>query len=428
MRKSKSIVFLSASCLLASAISTAGFAASFSSDLETESDSCWASPPAGGCNGWKGIKGLTLSAEKTHSGKQAMKASFRRDEQENLTYRTVDDSKHIFVRFYDYYATGFDFAAGMKIGRISSFNQATQRNNFDIIVQARATASANRCGTTDSTGLAISYNGGPVDWGIAEGNFVFQRGRWYEIQVEIKLNTPSRTDGEVRLWVDGKVIAEKTGINIVGAGTAGINSVLYGGWYSNSDSGRNPCPDPAQESVRYIDDVAYSDSPIAPVGNVPVLPVQLRNGSFELDDDGDAKPDNWSPSPYVSRSNVVASAGSYSMRHQSSTNASYTVEQTVPNITGSRAYRFDSRTYIPKTQRSFRYDLILEWRNGAQQVLRQDYVDTFTQASGNGEWRSAGLTRTAPADAVSAVIRIKMSGLNGTVYSDDFKFAEVTVP
>ncbi len=400
-----------------------GLADEFSSDLESESNACWISQPANGCNGWMGLKGVTISPEKTHSGKQAMKANFRYNEEHNETFRVVD-SKHIFVRFYDYYADGFDFPAGMKIGRISSFNAATQLNNYDIILQARATGSSNRCGTTDSTSLAISFNGGPVDWGMAEGNFVFQRGRWYNIQAEVKLNTPGRSDGEVRVWVDEKLIAQKIGINITGSGSAAINRVLYGGWYSDS-AGGNPCPNPAQDSIRYIDDVAISNSRITSTNPEPVA---LKNGSFELDQNGDGRPDNWTLSQYVSRSNDIASTGVFSMLHRSNTYASYAIEQTVANIIASHSYRFDSKTYIPNAQSSFRYDLILEWKNSAHQVLKQDYVDTFTPASSNGQWRSAGLTRTAPATATAAVIRIKMSGLNGSVYSDDFRFVDVSVP
>lgn len=408
--------------LLSSALSSNSLADEFKSDLENESNSCWTSQPASGCNGWMGLKGITISPEKTHSGKQAMKGVFRYNEQHNETFRVVN-SKHIFVRFYDYYADGFDFAAGMKIGRISSFNSATQRNDYDIILQARASGS-NRCGTTDSSSLAISYNGGPVDWGMAEASFVFQRGRWYNIEVEVKLNTPGLANGEVRVWADEKLIAQKIGINITGSGSAAINRVMYGGWYSNS-AGGNPCPNPAQDSIRYIDDVAISGSRI---GSTVSGPIGLKNGSFELDQNSNGRPDDWTSSQYVSRSNDIASAGVYSMRHRSSLSANYAIEQTVANIIPFHSYRFDSKTYIPNTQGSFRYDLIIEWRNSTGQVLRQDYVDTFTPASSNGQWRSAGLTRTAPATAATAVIRVKMTGLNGTVYSDDFKFVDVSAP
>ncbi len=67
-----------------------------------------------------------------------------------------------FTRFYDYYAKDFDFAAGMKIHRLSGFNESKQINDFDIILQLKADEpGANYCGLTEAKYMALSYNGGP---------------------------------------------------------------------------------------------------------------------------------------------------------------------------------------------------------------------------------------------------------------------------
>src|SRR5690606_6052285 len=142
-------------------------------------------------------------------------------------------------------------------------------NDFDIILQTKADApGANYCGVTDAKYMALSFNGGPVDWGSLEARFTPERGRWYAIETEVKLNTPGKSDGEARIWVDGRLLAEKKGVNMTGSIASSINRVMFGGWYSNSAAGKNPCPDPVSPSRRYLDDPVISDSYIGPVPTV----------------------------------------------------------------------------------------------------------------------------------------------------------------
>jgi hypothetical protein len=246
------------------------------SDMEDADAACFVSRPAAGCGGWMGIHDDPISVcagEKSHTGRQALRIAFVKNEDYGGTWRKAD-SRHIFTRFYDYYDSGFDFAAGMKIHRLSAFNEAKQINDFDIILQLKADApDANYCGLTDAKYIALSYNGGPVDWGSVEARWTPERGRWYVIETEIKLNTPGKADGEVRYWIDGKLMAEKTGMNLNASLSSPINRVLFGGWYSNSAAGKNPCPNPNAPSRRYVDDPAISASYIGPIPTVTPGPV-----------------------------------------------------------------------------------------------------------------------------------------------------------
>lgn len=247
----------------------------FSSDLEDQDVSCWSSRPKAGCLGWTGIRDACLTlcvGERFRSGNKALRIAFTANEDYGGAYRAVS-GRHIFTRFYDYYEPGFDFAAGMKIHRLSAFNAAAQKNDFDIILQLKTDEpGSNNCGVTEAKWIALSFNGGPVDWGSVEARFSPVRGRWYLIETEVKLNTPGSSDGELRVWIDGKVAMEKKGMNLAGALTSPINSVLFGGWYSNAAAGKNPCPDPAKPSVRYVDDPAVSLSYIGPVPGVAYGP------------------------------------------------------------------------------------------------------------------------------------------------------------
>ncbi len=240
----------------------------FSTDLEQEEPTCWSSRPRSGCLGWTGIREACFNlcvGERAYTGTKSLRVSYLANEDYGGAFRAAS-GRHLFTRFYDYYDQGFDFAAGMKIHRLMSFNSATQKNDFDIILQLKADEpGSNNCGLTDAKWLALSYNGGPLDWGSVEARFTPQRGRWYLVETEIKLNTPGSSDGEVRVWLDGKLAMEKRAMNLTGSIASPINSVLFGGWYSNAAAGRNPCPDPVGPSVRYLDDPAISQSYIGPV-------------------------------------------------------------------------------------------------------------------------------------------------------------------
>jgi hypothetical protein len=251
----------------------------FRTDFEDADGGCFLARPAAGCSGWMGIfdQAITIgSGEKAHSGRKALRIEFLKNESYGYTWRKTE-GRRVFTRFYDYYDSAFDFAAGMKIHRLSSFNEARQLNDFDIILQLKAEApDANYCGLTDARWIALTYNGGPVDWGSVEARFTPTRGRWYGIETEVWLNTPGLSDGEARIWIDGKLVAEKKGMNLRANLDATINRVMFGGWYSNSAAGKNPCPDPVAPSRRYVDDAAIAGSYIGLV---------------------DAKPDTSNPGP-----------------------------------------------------------------------------------------------------------------------------------
>lgn len=249
-------------------------------DLEDLDANCFLKPSAAGCSGWLGIRdaGTITVGGRSHTGKSALRIEFLKNEDYGGANRKTE-GRRVFTRFYDYYETGFDFAAGMKIHRLSAFNEARQVNDFDIILQLKADEpDANYCGITDAKWIALTFNGGPVDWGSVEARFTPMRGRWYAIETEVWLNTPGFSDGEARIWVDGRIVAEKKGMNISGPLASPINRVMFGGWYSNAAAGRNPCPDPMAPSIRYVDDAAISGSYIGLVagggGTTPETPTR----------------------------------------------------------------------------------------------------------------------------------------------------------
>jgi hypothetical protein len=230
------------------------------SDLEDQSAACW-SARAGSCGPWSGIGGVGAQlavGRASHSGTKSIAVTFSRNEEVAGASLPLD-AEVVNVRAWYNFSSGFDFGQGVKIGRVSAFNSSTQLNDIDIILAVRSSGSVNQCGVTDMSDLSLLFNGRPVgfDWGSITHYRGFQRDRWYAVEYQVKLNTPGQRDGSVKVWVDGVLAAQKTGINIRGNGGKGVrlNRLRIGGWYSNGANG-NSCTSPSQPSTMFVDDVA----------------------------------------------------------------------------------------------------------------------------------------------------------------------------
>lgn len=63
------------------------------------------------------------------------------------------------------------------------------------------------------------------------------------------------SDGFVRLYLDGVLVVSRDNLEIRSSEEFLINTILFGGWYSNGIAG-NPYPDPSNPSSYLIDDVS----------------------------------------------------------------------------------------------------------------------------------------------------------------------------
>jgi hypothetical protein len=240
----------------------------FCSDFEEADVECWNdSSGSRSCDGFAVRGEATLTEyEQTHSGSRSMLVTFTENEDLGGGYVLFEDRERVFVRYFDYFDTDFDFGCGMKVARLQSFDDEAGLNHYDIIAVSFGRGSAagerNFCGVNDHHELAVTYNGGPVDWGRTSTLTPMARGRWSCVELEARVNTRGENDGELRIWIDDTLVAERTGVNIRGSLTTGIDRALFGGWYSNGCTGQNPCLHPETPARRYIDDVVVATSRI----------------------------------------------------------------------------------------------------------------------------------------------------------------------
>jgi hypothetical protein len=287
---------------------------SFQSNFEEQNVSEWQHRPNGG--GWnlRGSGGFVdigggnslalVDTSLAASGTKAMKITFHKDEDIGgatvpLPGRGVDVIRTTQKILFD---KQFDFGQAVKIHRLTAGDD--DGTKIDILVQLWGKPTAklpnggnDMTGINDTYEISIGSNGskdGPAfEWPSYGADFTVERGRWYEIASEVKLNSVGKADGEARLWVDGKLLVDKSGIAMRKTDEWGINRAMFGGWYSNS-GGNNPSPNPVSPSNWYIDDVTVvggdSFTPEVQFGPRPLVtfcPVgELPNNAPQLLDPG----------------------------------------------------------------------------------------------------------------------------------------------
>ncbi|MDP9312778.1 MAG: hypothetical protein M3R24_18135, partial [Chloroflexota bacterium] len=119
------------------------------------------------------------------------------------------------------------------------------------------------------------------------------------------------------------------------------------------------------------------------------------------------------------RSNAVVHGGSYAGKHAATDNSSYTVSQTVPNLTAGSAYNFSGWVNIPNTSDTFSFKLYIAWKDSSGTTISYTTIKTYTGATG---WNNARASLVAPAGTTQARVRMEASSLNATIYVDDFVF------
>lgn len=114
----------------------------------------------------------------------------------------------------------FDFAKG---GRLPGFLASAADQD------AAAGTVSSRIAWRESGGLELRAQ--IADWLeprriVGDKVYILPRGQWVSLEQEIVLNTPGVKNGVLRLWADGALILEKTGLVIHERGPAQVSGVL----------------------------------------------------------------------------------------------------------------------------------------------------------------------------------------------------------
>jgi len=72
-------------------------------------------------------------------------------------------------------------------------------------------------------------------WSLGRGNWWFHPGRWAQISQEVILNTPGIADGSVRLWIDGQLVVEQSGLHYRDTAQTTIRGMFFSTFFGGND-------------------------------------------------------------------------------------------------------------------------------------------------------------------------------------------------
>jgi len=195
--------------------------------------------------------------------KQSYQLAYRYNEAQSfLAIRLPQGKKRIFVRWWEVRERSGDFPGALdydwsaeKTIRIRSATIGS--TGIDYCLGWEAAGSQRGTSGTDGPGQMVLFGNSTASNGtdllrVTPG---IQRGQWNMYEVEVNLGTQGQSNGAVRIWVNDKLLGERTNLNLLPRTNANIEEIWIGGWYS----GLSPNPSPAR---RYVDDIVVSDSKI----------------------------------------------------------------------------------------------------------------------------------------------------------------------
>jgi len=98
-------------------------------------------------------------------------------------------------------------------------------------------------------------------WGLGPTGLL-EKNRWYSVEQQVKLNRPGNSDGEVRAWLDGHLVFERTGLRFRDVPTLKIESL----WMNVYHGGTAKAP---ADLTLFIDNLVIARRYIGPAGKGP---------------------------------------------------------------------------------------------------------------------------------------------------------------
>jgi len=156
----------------------------------------------------------------------------------------------------------------------------------------------------------------------------------------------------------------------------------------------------------------------------------LLNGSFEVDADGNLRPDNWNPSAFesaVSRSSTYKTDGQYALRVFSTTGQTLTVSQDY-FVTPGDIYSLSGQLRIPTTTgglNSWEVKVLVDAYTSGGGKAWMNPVTVTSLRNTTSDWVALPPTTISNLTNVSRLqIQIKFNTLKADVYADGFSLVK----
>lgn len=222
----------------------------FEDNLNTLDPACVSARPDGdqntkGCGQFKSI-GLNRYGYPTVSlVNGAFQCTYGRIEDECRAQIHFTETDSIYTYFELTYASDYDFGAGQKIMRWSSYPSTLISDH--IMYSTRGNPSNGRYAMA---GIYAERNGGSGQYGGV--SYSMQRGVKYRVKNFLKMNTGGQSNGIFRLWINDTLRINSMNLsNFRASGdTHGFTMVTFMGWLSGSN--------PASPATYWVDNPRVS--------------------------------------------------------------------------------------------------------------------------------------------------------------------------
>lgn len=205
---------------------------------------------------------VAVSKNYAHSGSQSYQLTFPANESQAYMSVKFSARRHVFLRWWEIRERAGDFSGAKDYDwsaeKTMRFRSATiGSTGIDYCLGWEADSGQRGTSGTDGPGPMVLFGNSTASNGsdILRATPKISRGEWNMYEVEIDLGTQGQSNGLVRIWVNDKLIGEKTGVSMLPKTNASLEEIWIGGWYT----GLSPNPSPAR---RYVDDIVVSDSKI----------------------------------------------------------------------------------------------------------------------------------------------------------------------
>lgn len=159
-----------------------------------------------------------------------------------------------YLRYYVRFPVDFDFVRGGKLPGLYGGVRATGGQ----IPDGYSGFTARYMWGPDGIGMVYAYLPTSTKWGTPIGfrSWSFIPGKWHSIEQMVMLNDPAKSNGEIRVWIDGNLVINQSGLIFRKTLDLKIDGLLFSTFFGGADS---TWATPKDQSVQFADFIISSD-------------------------------------------------------------------------------------------------------------------------------------------------------------------------
>ncbi len=207
--------------------------------------------------------GMSQSTEDAYADQSSLKQTYTTGQVDAGWVIKVNDAgfpDHIFYRFYHKFPQGYSVFPP----KMSRLGYRQRGSTWQAIFSVQTWLKSDGELTLDVLAKNSSQANGGGYLGVRNSGLTLAAylDQWVAIEVEVKLNTPSMSDGVYRMWVDDNLVIEALNVDLRGNTNDKINEVMLDTYWN--DGANAPLS-------RYYDNFVISTQRIGLAGSPPVV-------------------------------------------------------------------------------------------------------------------------------------------------------------